>query len=64
MVKDCTVRGVEKPCSELFKDNNIDLGHCCSFNILPELLVNGGDRDNMMEHLPEYEWNPQVGDCN
>ena len=31
--------GVRKPCSELFHTAFIDLGLCCSFNILPEVLV-------------------------
>ncbi len=31
--------GVEKDCSELFKTTVIDLGLCCSFNILPEVLL-------------------------
>ena len=35
----CTVMGVRKDCSELFQTTFIDLGLCCSFNILPEVLV-------------------------
>ncbi len=31
--------GVEKDCSELFKTTFIDLGLCCSFNVLPEVLM-------------------------
>ncbi len=31
--------GVRKDCSELFQTTFIDLGLCCSFNILPEVLV-------------------------
>ncbi len=31
--------GIEKDCSELFKTTFIDLGLCCSFNILPEVLL-------------------------
>ncbi len=31
--------GIEKDCSEIFKTTFIDLGLCCSFNILPEVLL-------------------------
>ncbi len=31
--------GIKKDCSELFKTTFIDLGLCCSFNILPEVLL-------------------------
>ena len=34
----CTLNDVDLDCMKIFKSFSTDLGHCCSFNILPAIL--------------------------
>ena len=38
MITDCIISDVPMKCSRLFQPFTTDLGHCCSFNLMPSLL--------------------------
>lgn len=62
MVRACVLRGRPVDCSRLFLTTFIDLGLCCSFNVLPEVLVHDKSFERTDADNPTATvWNPQDG---
>ena len=56
----CKFGGQHKNCSQLFQSIITDSGHCCAFNIFPELLTNKNE-NIIKENKNWLSWNPESG---